>query len=75
MICSGRCFLPFIESLLAPAGPMDSHNTWINFWGAGHWNDATVVREMARKDRAEAKRVAEGILAKFRTVQEANRGG
>jgi hypothetical protein len=29
------CFLPFIESLLAWIGPIDSHTTWISFPGAG----------------------------------------
>ena len=35
MICSGLCFLPFIVSLLARFGPIDSHTTWISFRGAG----------------------------------------
>lgn len=34
MICSALCFLPFIESLLAHQGQLDSHNTWTSFWGA-----------------------------------------
>jgi site-specific recombinase XerC len=34
MICSGLCFLPFIESLLAQKGARISHNIWISFRGA-----------------------------------------
>ena len=34
-ICSGLCLLRLIESLLAPAGAVDSHNAWISFRGAG----------------------------------------
>lgn len=38
------------------------------------WGDAKVVRDLASTDPEEAKKVAEVILAKFHTEQEANRG-
>ncbi len=36
MICSGLCFLLFIGKSFCPCEWLDSHNTWINFWGARH---------------------------------------
>jgi hypothetical protein len=40
MICSGLCFLPFIENLLAQSGAGNSHTTWISFWGARQINES-----------------------------------
>jgi len=47
----GECrffdFLSVIRVLLAQIGPLDSHNTWISFWGAGQLD--TVYPENAGK--------------------------
>jgi hypothetical protein len=39
MICSGLCFLPFIESSFWPQGPVrNSHIRWHHFWGADQYD-------------------------------------
>jgi hypothetical protein len=51
MICSGLCFLPFIENPPDLKGLLDSHNTWINFRGAFQCGSVGVFRAvMAETD-------------------------
>lgn len=49
MICSGLCRLRrfVVESLLARIGLLDSHNTWIRFWGALHLTCLVISHEVA----------------------------
>src|SRR5205085_5047841 len=61
-ICSGLCLLRLIESLLAPAGAVDSHNAWISFRGAGHYTEADARKEL---DQAKKNRSAQAGIFVF----------
>ena len=68
MICSGLCFLPFIENPPALKGLLDSHNTWISFRGARQaevlqirTNNGVSPKGLSLYDQWLRKRVRAGI--------------